>query len=213
MPDRGVFLSFEGPEGSGKSTQIERLAERLAGQGRTVVRLREPGGTEAGDRLRAVVLDPMLQIEPEAEFLMYAAARAQLVRERIVPALEAGSDVLCDRYAESSVAYQGYGRGLDVDWIVEVNQVATQGLVPDATFLLDVPTDVGLARIAARGAADRLERADAAFHERVREGFLAIGRERPTWTIVDARADADTVEAQIWRSACDVVPGIERDAP
>lgn len=209
MPERGVFLSFEGPEGSGKSTQIERLAERLAGQGRTVVRLREPGGTEAGDRLRAVVLDPVLEIEPEAEFLMYAAARAQLVRERIVPALEAGTDVLCDRYAESSVAYQGYGRGLDVDWIVDVNRVATQGLAPDATFLLDVPTEVGLARIAARGAADRLERADAAFHERVREGFLAIGRARPTWTIVDAQADADAVEEQIWRATCSLIPDLD----
>ena len=198
MPARGVFLTFEGPEGAGKSTQIERLAERLREAGRSVRITREPGGTPAGDRSRAVLLDPALRVDPVAEFLLYAAARAQHVRETIRPALDAGQDVLCDRFADSSVAYQGYGRGLDPAWIDEVNAVATDGLRPDATFLLDLPSEVGLARIAGRGATDRLERADAAFHRRVRDGFLTLARERPGWVVVDADADADAVAERIW---------------
>ena len=169
MTARGRFLAFEGPEGAGKSTQIDRLAQRLAARGRSVVVTREPGGTPAGDRIRAVLLDPELRVDPLAEFLLYAAARAQHVRERILPALDAGSDVLCDRFAASSVAYQGYGRGLDPAWVEEVNRVATGGLRPDATVLLDLAPDVGLARIAARGATDRLERAV--------DAFTRVGRE------------------------------------
>lgn len=201
MTTRGRFVAFEGPEGAGKSTQIERLAARLAAQGRSVVVTREPGGTAAGDRIRAVLLDPDLRVDPLPEFLLYAAARAQHVRERIAPALGAGSDVLCDRFAASSVAYQGYGRGLDPDWVASVNAVATGGLRPDATLLLDLPADVGLARIAARGATDRLERADLSFHRRVRDGFLRQAASDPTWTVVDASADEDAVAEAIWAAA------------
>ena len=197
---RGLFLAFEGPEGAGKSTQIARLATRLRDQGRHVVTTREPGGTPAGDRIREVLLDPSLRIDPLPEFLLYAAARAQHVRERILPALETGADVLCDRFAASSVAYQGYGRGLDPGWVAGVNAVATDELRPDATLLLDLPVEAGLARIAARGATDRLERADRAFHQRVREGFLRLADEAPGWTVVDADADEEAVAEFVWRA-------------
>jgi dTMP kinase len=195
---RGLFLAFEGPEGAGKSTQIAHLAARLRGHGRRVVTTREPGGTPAGDRIREVLLDPSLRIDPLPEFLLYASARAQHVREVIRPALEDGADVLCDRFAASSVAYQGYGRGLDPVWVAGVNDVATDHLVPDATLLLDLPVEVGLARIAARGATDRLERADRAFHRRVRDGFLRLAAETPGWTIVDAGAGEETVAERVW---------------
>jgi len=193
-----LFIAFEGPEGAGKSTQIARLARRLTDAGRDVVVTREPGGTPAGDRIRDVVLDPNLEIAPLAEFLLYAAARAQHVDERIRPALERGATVLCDRFAASSVAYQGYGRGLDPAWVRELNRNATGGLTPDATVLLDVPSDVGMERIAARGATDRLERADLPFHRRVRDGFLAEASVHGDWIVVNAaRAESDVSDA-VW---------------
>lgn len=195
---RGTFVAFEGPEGAGKSTQVERLARRLARLGRDVEVTREPGGTPVGDRIRAVLLDPELTIDPLPEFLLYAAARAQHVRDRIAPALERGAVVLCDRFAASSVAYQGHGRGLDPSWVHEVNARATGGLTPDATLLLDLPSEDGLARALGRGAADRLERADLAFHRRVRDGFLAEAARQPGWTVVDARASEEAVEDAVW---------------
>lgn len=212
MAERGVFLTFEGPEGAGKSTQIARLAERLRAHGRAVRTTREPGGTPAGDRIRDVLLDPQLRVDPVTEFLLYAAARAQHARETIRPALDDGVDVLCDRFADSSVAYQGYGRGLAPAWIDDVNDVATDGLRPDMTVLLDLPSDVGLARIAARGAIDRLEQADAAFHRRVRDGFLALADARPGWIVVDASADADVVADRIWAATRAILPGATEGA-
>ncbi len=210
---RGLFLVFEGPEGAGKSTQIAHLAARLRDRGRHVVTTREPGGTPAGDRIREVLLDPSLRIDPLPEFLLYAAARAQHVRERILPALEEGADVLCDRFAASSVAYQGYGRGLDPGWVAGVNDVATDGLTPDVTLLLDLPVDAGLARIAARGATDRLERADRAFHGRVRDGFLRLAGEAPGWTIVDADAAEDEVAERVWSAVRPILAARTTVAP
>jgi dTMP kinase len=195
---RGRFIAFEGPEGAGKSTQVARLAARLREAGGEVLATREPGGTPAGDRIRAVLLDPGVEIDAAAEFLLYAAARAQHVVERIAPALARGVTVLCDRFAASSVAYQGHGRGLDPAWVHDVNARATRGLVPDRTVLLDLPAPAGLARVATRGAADRLERADAAFHDRVRRGFLAEASRQPGWLIVDAARDEDAVANEIW---------------
>ena len=210
---RGLFLAFEGPEGAGKSTQIAHLAARLRDHGRHVVTTREPGGTPAGDRIREVLLDPSLRVDPLPEFLLYAAARAQHVRERILPALNDGADVLCDRFAASSVAYQGYGRGLDPAWVAAVNDVATDALTPDATLLLDLPVDAGLARIAARGATDRLERADRAFHQRVRDGFLRLAAEAPGWTIIDAGADEATVAERVWSAVRPVLAARATVAP
>ena len=196
----GLFVAFEGPEGAGKSTQVARLARRLKEAGRAVLVTREPGGTPAGDRIRDVVLDPDLEIAPLAEFLLYAAARAQHVEERIRPALERGATVLCDRFAASSVAYQGYGRGLDPAWVRALNERATGGLTPDATVLLDVPSDVGMGRIAARGATDRLERADLPFHRRVRDGFLTEASVHGDWIVVNAAEGESDVADAIWNA-------------
>ena len=210
MTTRGRFVAFEGPEGSGKTTQIERLARALQRSGRETVVTREPGGTAAGERIRALLLDPDAAIEPVAEFLLYAAARAQHVHERIEPALARGAVVLCDRYGASSVAYQGFGRGVDVAWIDTVNERATRGVRPDRTVLLDLPAEQGLGRIAARGATDRLERADLAFHRRVRDGYLALGRERPDWIVVDAARDEASVADDVHRA---LAPLFGSDAP
>ncbi len=195
---RGTFVVFEGPEGAGKSTQVALLAGRLRAEGRDVVTTREPGGSPVGDRIRAALLDPELTIDPLPEFLLFAAARAQHVRTRIAPALRAGATVLCDRFAASSVVYQGYGRGLDPAWLRDVNARATAGLVPDVTVLLDVPTDVGQQRVDGRGASDRLERADPGFHLRVRDGFLTEAARVPGWVVIDARGDAEAVAAAVW---------------
>lgn len=194
----GRLVAFEGPEGAGKSTQVAALAERLRAEGRPVLTTREPGGSAAGERIRHVILDPDLAIEPLSEFLLYAAARAQLVSEALRPALARGEVVLCDRYAASSVAYQGHGRGLELAFVRELNRRATGGLTPDATVLLDLPSQEGLARTRARGASDRLERADAAFHDRVREGFLAEARLERDWIVLDARQPAEALAATVW---------------
>lgn len=195
-----LFIAVEGPEGAGKSTQVSRLARRLSEVRREVVVTREPGGTPAGERIRDVVLDAELEIAPLAEFLLYAAARAQHVEGRIRPALERGATVLCDRFAASSVVYQGHGRGLDPAWVREMNRRATGGLTPDATVLLDLPSAEGMRRIAARGATDRLERADLAFHSRVRDGFLTEASVHGDWIVVNAASDESTVADAIWRA-------------
>jgi dTMP kinase len=192
----GRFVVFEGPEGAGKSTQIRRLASWLEEAGLNVFTTREPGGSPLGDRVRDVLLDPNLVIDAEAEFLLYAAARAQHVRSTILPALETHDVVLCDRFAASSAAYQGYGRGLDLEWVNAVNAHATLGLNANLTLLLDLAPEVGLARVAARGQQDRLEQADLAFHERVRHGFLTLSRD-DGWTVIDAAQDEAVVHAAL----------------
>src|SRR5690606_34622131 len=135
---RGMFIVVEGPEGAGKSTRIARLAARLADLGRHPLLTREPGGTPTGDAVREILLDPVREITPLAEFLLYSASRAQLVQDVVIPALQAGHDVICDRYTSASVAYQGYGRGLDLALIDDLNRRVTAGLVPDLTVLLDI---------------------------------------------------------------------------
>ncbi len=195
----GRFIVFEGPEGSGKSTQIARLTERLRRRGHQPLVTREPGGTPAGEAVRAVLLDPRYRIGALAEFLMYAASRAQHVEEVIVPALEAGRVVISDRFAAASVAYQGYGRGLDLAFVTSVNARATAGVTPGLTLLLDLDPADGLRRAAARADHDRLEAEDLAFHQRVREGFLAQARHDPSWQVIDASAAEDVVAEQVWR--------------
>lgn len=203
---------FEGPEGAGKSTQIARLCERLEAAGIEPLATREPGGTPMGDRVRAVLLDPDLRVDPIAEFLLYAAGRAQHVQEVIAPALVAGRTVLSDRFAAASVAYQGHGRGLDLDWVAEVNGRAVQGCVPDRVVLLDLDPALGLARVAARGRPDRLEAADLAFHQRARAGFLAQAAADPhRWRRLDADQDVDALANAVWDAVADlVVPGTVR---
>ena len=202
---RGRFIVFEGPEGAGKSTQIRLLKERLESVGHDPLLTREPGGTRAGERIRNVLLDPEHEIAPLAEFLLYSAARSQHVHEVIRPALAQGRDVLCDRFTGASVAYQGYGRGLDLQLIRDLNHKVTGGLVPDRTLLLDLDVQRGLERAAARAAKDRLEAAGMEFHQRTRAGFLEQARTDPSWVLISADSDEKSVATAVWRAVEDLL--------
>lgn len=193
----GLFVAFEGGEGSGKSTQIMRLAQWARESGREVLETREPGGTALGVELRALVLDPVGQVTPRAEALIYAADRAHHVETVIRPALAAGRLVLSDRYVDSTLAYQGAGRGLG-DGARTVTEWATGGLVPDLTVLLDLDPVVGLARAGARSAPDRLESASFDFHEAVRARFLALAAAEPRrYLVLDATQPEDELADRI----------------
>jgi len=172
---KGVLITFEGIEGSGKSTQARLLAEALRAQGLDVLAVREPGGSAIAEKIRALLLDPVnTAMTPIAELLLYEAARAQLVAEIIHPAIDRGAIVVCDRFYDSTTAYQGVGRGLaNVDFTT-LNRLATGGIVPDLTVLLDVPVDTGLRRARGDTAGDRIEREPVEFHKRVRTGFQTI---------------------------------------
>ena len=205
MKARGAFITFEGGEGSGKSTQIARLARRLQAAGLKVRVLREPGGTRVGEAVRALLLDPEhAGLDSTAELLLYEASRAQLVAEVIEPALAAGEVVLCDRFYDSTTAYQGHARGLDLARIRELNTVASLGIVPDRTVVLDIDPDAGVTR-ATRNGADRLEGESAAFHRAVRAGFLAIAAEEPARVVVvDALGSMEVVSERVSAALCDV---------
>lgn len=195
---RGLFIVLEGPEGSGKSTQLSHLATRLSQLGREPVITREPGGTPAGDAIRQVLLDPSLTVAPLTEFLLYSASRAQHVAAIIRPALATGRLVISDRFFGASIAYQGYGRGLELAFITELNERVTGGLKPDLTLLFDLEPQRGLGRIAARGSKDRLEQADLAFHQRVREGFLQQAQADPSWIVLDATLPQEVLAEAVW---------------
>jgi dTMP kinase len=189
-----VFVTLEGMEGSGKSTQGPRIAAAL---GPDTVLTREPGGTGLGRGIRALLLDPAGVVAPEAEVLLYFADRAQHVAELLRPALAAGRAVVSDRYVDTSLAYQGHGRGLPLDALRHVARLATGGLTPDLTLFFDVPIAVGLERIRARGARDRIEAEAEAFHQRARAGYDALMREEPQrWVVVDGVGTPDEVEGR-----------------
>ncbi len=197
----GIFISFEGPDGSGKTTQINLLGRWLRELGYDVLITREPGGTEIGDRIRAILLDPShTEMCPEAEVLLFSAARAQIVREVIRPHLDGGGWVLCDRYADSTLAYQGYGRGLNLEVLRVITEFATDGLKPDLTVCLDLPVEEGLKRRRqARGAEwNRLDAEQLAFHRRVRQGYLDMAAADPgRWLVLDARQPVDVLQRVI----------------
>jgi dTMP kinase len=201
MPESGLLITFEGPEGSGKTTQIRRLQGWLEGRGHTVHVTREPGGTPIGDAIRAVLLDPHYrEMSPEAEALLFSAARAQHVDQVIRPGLAEGITVLCDRYADSTMAYQGYGRGLDLASLRAITAFAIRGAVPDLTVYLDVLAAAGLERKQQGDQAEwnRMEREALSFHERVRLGFLQMAAQEPhRWLVVDASQPPDQVQEAI----------------
>ena len=195
MPPR--FFSIDGGDGTGKSTQVALLAEWLAGRGHQVVTCRDPGSTSLGEAVRELLLHRHdLRIDRRSEMLLYMAARAQLVEEMIRPALDQGKTVISDRYLLANVVYQGHAGGLDVPSLWEVGRVATGGLEPDLTIVLDLPADVAAARL--QGELDRMEQQGDAFHERVRQGFLAEAARRPERiVVVDAGRSVDDIQAEI----------------
>ncbi|MFK7602515.1 dTMP kinase [Deinococcus sp. SM5_A1] len=207
QPDRGLFISFEGPEGAGKSTQIAHLLRHLESESVPHTVTREPGGTPLGTRVRDVLLDPELTIDPLPEFLLYSASRAQLVTNVIRPALGRGEVVVCDRYADSSLAYQGFGRGLNAGLLRGITAAATGGLWPDLTVLLDLDPVIGLERAARRGQPDRLEQADLTFHQRLRQGFLKLAEaEAERFLVLDATLDEADLEKTIWEAVQSRLP-------
>ncbi|MFN2148140.1 MAG: dTMP kinase [Anaerolineales bacterium] len=194
-----AFITLEGPEGGGKTLQARRLAQHLEALGHEVVLTREPGGTDIGDQIRKVLtLLENTAMDARTEFLLFSASRAQLVNERIRPQLARDRIVICDRFFDSSLAYQGYGQGLDLEMLRRVTEFATGGLVPDLTFLLDLDVEQGLRRRESGGNWNRLDAYDLDFHRRVREGYLNLAQEEPQrWVLVDASQDAAAVELAI----------------
>jgi dTMP kinase len=200
---RHLFITFEGPEGAGKTTQADALRSTLEGEGRQVVLVREPGGTPLGERVRALLLErgeDAARIAPRADALLFNAARAQLVEDVIAPALARGAIVISDRFADSTLAYQGFAAGLPVEDLRALARVATGGLRPDLTILLDLPPASGLERKA--GDETRFEEFDQGFHERVRQGFLTLAGEEPErFSVVDARLPAADVREAVLGAA------------
>jgi dTMP kinase len=204
----GVFIAFEGIEGSGKSTQVGRLASSLEAAGREVVSVREPGGTTLGDRVRAILLDKdQVGMSPVAEMLLFAASRAQIIHEVIRPALARGAVVICDRFLHSSLAYQGHARALGRDRVLAANQHATEGLLPDRVLLLAVPPEHSLQRALARSAADRFEQEGMRFHRAVADGFMAEASADPDrFVVIDGAASIDAVAAAVHSAVLPLVP-------
>lgn len=198
-----MFITVEGIEGAGKSAIIGHLAEALRQRGQKILLTREPGGCPLGLQLRQLLLNASSKLEPLAELFLFQADRAQHVSEIILPALKQGKWVLCDRYYDSTLAYQGYGRGLDLQGLKQLNSLASQELRPDLTLLLDLPPKTGLSRARGRNeelglshSEGRFEAETLAFHQRIREGFLALAKEEPQrWRIINAAAPLEEVQA------------------
>lgn len=196
-----MFISFEGIDGSGKSTQLNLLREWLEHQGKSVVTIREPGATLLSESIREILLSTKQSITPTAELLLFSAARTQLVERVIEPTLAAGSIILCDRYVDSTTAYQGYGRGLNMDHVAEISRIATRGMMPELTFFIDVRYEQAQQRMQfAEGAAepDRMERAGSEFFNRVRDGYLTIATAEPKrFVVIDGYRERDVIHQDI----------------
>ncbi len=202
MSKRGIFISLEGIEGCGKSTQAKLLTQYVSGLGHPVISTREPGGTPIAEKIRGILLDPgNTGMTRTAELLLYLASRAQHVEQLIAPALAEGKIVICERFSDATLAYQGYGRGLDTNLIEKFNRVVTLGLEPDLTFLLDMDVESGLSRAERRAKSwDRLERESIEFHNKVRYGYLAIARGSPHRVeVIDASGSIEDVWLKIRR--------------
>ncbi len=193
-----MFITFEGIDGSGKSTQLEFLAKELHARGHSVIKTRDPGGTEIGQELRQILLHHPGFVSQRCELFLYLADRSQHVDEVILPALEAGKIVLCDRYIDSTVAYQGGGRGLPIDEIHRMNTLATNGLKPDKTILLDAPVEMLLDRAKSRSDADRLEQETIQFYQQVRMQYLALAQAEPNrFIVLDATQPISEIQKQL----------------
>ncbi len=203
---RGLLVSLEGIDGCGKSTQVDLLQTRLEQSGIAHLSIREPGGTAVGEGIRQVLLQTNYVLSAETELLLYMAARSELCRQVIIPSLLGGKMVLCDRFTDSTLAYQGYGGGMDLRWIDQLNWKVTGGRMPDLTFLLDLPVEEAAAR---RGNnPDRMEKKDLRFHKRVRKGYLEIARRSPERVIIlDAAATEGELFSLLWQK---LLPYLER---
>jgi len=197
--NRGFFITFEGLDGSGKTTQIEAFIQRLTNSGISHQLFREPGGTIIGEKIRQILLDKdHTAMLPITELLLYSASRYQLTMNSIIPALEKGQVVICDRFYDSTTAYQGYGRGIDLNLIKQLNRAATASLVPDLTFILDIELDVRQKRLGKK-VLDRLEQETVEFHKRVREGFIQMAHaESERIVLINGNRSADEIASEIW---------------
>ena len=208
---RGRLITIEGPDGAGKSSQAIRLAEALRERGHRVTLVREPGGTALGEAIRGLLLSDSVDHDAPADALLFNAARAQLVTDVIRPSLSRGDVVICDRFTDSTLAYQGYGAGLERRWLEQLNDWATDGLRPDLTLLLDLPSEEGLRRRESgpeseRTRFERAGRHDADFHRRVREGYVELAAGEPErWRVVDATAPAQALAAELFRLVSEFV--------
>ncbi len=201
----GKLFTFEGSEGSGKSTQIELLADELEGMGNEVIVTREPGGTEIGEEIRHLLIHNAAgsNMAPEAELLLFAAARAQLVRQVVIPGLQEGKIILCDRFLDSTTVYQGAARSISSDPVSYINQFAAAGITPDLTFILDVPAEVSIARVKRRvtDLPDRMEQENVDFYKKVREGYLLLARSLPErFHVVDGTRDLNENQEDILKT-------------
>ncbi|MCS7198004.1 MAG: dTMP kinase [Candidatus Bipolaricaulota bacterium] len=202
--NKGIFIVFEGIDGCGKSTQLRALAERLHAHGIEPLVIREPGGTPVGEQIREILLEHPFEMDPLTELLLYEASRSELTRTVLRPALQSGQVVLADRFAMASLAYQGYGRGLDLTLVRQFNTIATEGIEPSMTIVIDVPVEVALAR--KRSSFDRLERAGLEFHERVRRGYRELAQQTPRSLLLDGTRPASELAEQIWHAVYPLFP-------
>jgi dTMP kinase len=205
LSKHGFFIVFEGPEGSGKTTQASRLVNKLFNSGRKPLSLREPGGTSTGELIRKMLKDNVAgePLAPRAELLLFEAARAQLIENVIIPRLRSGMDVVCDRFTDSTLAYQGHARGLDKKFIEDANSFAAAGLRPDITLLLDIDPEIGMKRTSEKRSGqgkqlDAIEKEDMSFHRKVRQGYLQVAGQSPWVVVLDATKSEDELEEEIW---------------
>lgn len=206
-----MFITLEGLDRSGKTTQVKLLADRLSRENHNVLVLREPGGTEVGEKIRTILLDKRIEgMTSVSEFLLFSASRSQLVEEVIKPALDGGMVVVCDRFYDSSTAYQGWGRQIPLEAVEVINRCATGGLVPDLTFFLALPVADVEKRINRLRGKDRMESVGQEFYNRVREGYLAIAKKESRFRVIEGKQDIDTIHETIWEQVEQMLVQIEK---